>query len=348
MAVTYEALEYGIVKLLKTVKIKDSWKPIITRKAQEIIRNKARYEKIGNKLGVPWDFIGCLHNLESGGNFKTHLHNGDPLTRRTRLVPAGRPKVGNPPFTWEESALDALTMKNFHKIGDWPLSRIAYEAERYNGFGYRRAGRPNSPYVWSGTNHYTRGKYVADGKYSASAVSQQIGLIPLLLTIRDLEKTTIKDIKTESRKLTLVTKARSAIQWLGATISAAFAAGQFEMFQGYVSWVSKAVSNNALVLIVIAAILAWLIFKYVEETSVEDFKNGTYMPSGMNDKVDDEPWKELEDDPTVIESSDWTLSEDDSGSVSQDEGETIIPEPDRSGTENSDSTDTDANRVNPS
>jgi lysozyme family protein len=59
---------------------------------------------------VPWELIAALHEREAGGSFKGHLHNGDPLTGRTYHVPAGRPAKGSPPFTWEASAIDALTM----------------------------------------------------------------------------------------------------------------------------------------------------------------------------------------------------------------------------------------------
>jgi lysozyme family protein len=42
--------------------------------------------------------------MESNLKFQTHLHNCDPLTRRTRQVPAGRRAVGEPPFDWDVSA----------------------------------------------------------------------------------------------------------------------------------------------------------------------------------------------------------------------------------------------------
>ena len=63
-----------------------------------------RYQGLGQRLGIPWQFIAIIHSLECGCDFKLHLHNGDPLTARTVQVPAGRPVAGNPPFTWEASA----------------------------------------------------------------------------------------------------------------------------------------------------------------------------------------------------------------------------------------------------
>jgi len=53
--------------------------------------------------------------------------------------------------------------------------------EGYNGFGYRtRHPEVLSPYLWSYSNHYESGKYVADGTFSPSAVSQQCGAAILL------------------------------------------------------------------------------------------------------------------------------------------------------------------------
>jgi hypothetical protein len=129
--------------------------------------------------------------MESSQNFKKHLHNGDPLTARTVQVPAGRPKTGNPPFTWEESATDSLLLKKLNTWTDWTIPGTLYKLEEYNGWGYRRFhANVLSPYLWSFTNQYKSGKYVQDGKWSATAVSQQCGAAALLR--RMAEKGTIQ------------------------------------------------------------------------------------------------------------------------------------------------------------
>jgi lysozyme family protein len=143
--------------------------------------NKMRYQNVGDTLGVPWFFAAVIHNMESSLNFEKHLHNGDPLTKRTVHVPKGRPKTGNPPFTWEESANDALSLKGLGSQTDWSLSGTLYQLERYNGWGYRLY-HPHvlSPYLWSFSNHYKSGKYIADGTWSDTAVSKQCGAAVLL------------------------------------------------------------------------------------------------------------------------------------------------------------------------
>jgi lysozyme family protein len=126
---------------------------------------------------VPWYFT--IHN-RSDMNHQA-LHNGDPLSARTVQVPAGRPPKGQPPFTWEESAADALALKRLDAQTDWTLAGTLYQLECYNGWGYRRH-HPHvlSPYLWSFSGHYTCGKYVADGRWSEAATSRQCGAAVLL------------------------------------------------------------------------------------------------------------------------------------------------------------------------
>ena len=132
------------------------------------------YQLVEQQIRVPWVFVGIIHGMECGFNFAGHLHNGDPLTARTVQVPRGRPIAGNPPFTWLESALDALRLKKLDLVTDWSVPHMLYLLEGYNGFGYRRRGLP-SPYLWSFSSNYEKGKFVADGHYDPEAVSKQCG-----------------------------------------------------------------------------------------------------------------------------------------------------------------------------
>jgi lysozyme family protein len=132
------------------------------------------YQMVENEMGVPWPFVGIIHAMECGFNFAGHLHNGDPLTSRTVQVPKGQPKTGTPPFTWLQSALDALRLKKLDQVEDWTVPRMLYLLEAYNGFGYRKRAVA-SPYLWSFSNLYTQGKFVKDGKFDPNAVSKQCG-----------------------------------------------------------------------------------------------------------------------------------------------------------------------------
>lgn len=147
---------------------------------------KPTYESVAAGLdGLPWQFIGITHGMEAGFDFSRHLHNGDPLTARTVRVPAGRPATGHPPFTWRDSAVDALMLKGLHQVARWPRARVLYELERFNGFGYRRRGLP-SPYLWSFTNLYEKGKYIRDHEFDPEAVSKQCGAAAILKGLDDV------------------------------------------------------------------------------------------------------------------------------------------------------------------
>jgi lysozyme family protein len=153
--------------------------------------NKSRYKGIEKmrRGGVPSAIIFVLHGRESTWNFRKHLHEGSPLTSRTRWVPKGRPKA--PPangsvYTFEESAEDALyKLKDLESVNWEDCNTALYTIEKYNGLGYIKFRSIHSPYLWAGTNHYTSGKYVADGKYSSTAVDKQLGTAAILKRMVD-------------------------------------------------------------------------------------------------------------------------------------------------------------------
>ncbi len=175
--------EYG--RLYRKLSVRSERSESVDWHLAMIRKSKARYENVGRQTGVPWYFIAVTHGLEASFNFRAHLHNGDfPLSSRTRQVPAGRPSTWLPPSDWESSAKDALRLLGFTGQKDWSLERTLYRLEAYNGFGYRGHGVP-TPYLWSFSNHYDRGKYVADGKFSTTARSQQCGAAVMLKMLAD-------------------------------------------------------------------------------------------------------------------------------------------------------------------
>ncbi len=160
-----------------------------------INRDRVRYKIVAESTNIPWYFIAIIHQLEASGKFTPHLHNGDSLKNRTVQVPRSRPVTGIPPFTWEESAADALEYKKYTDLRSWSVSAMLYRLEKYNGFGYRRRNIP-TPYLWSYCQHYSKGKFVKDGIYDPGAVSKQCGAAVLL---KELEQTGEK-IESEPEK----------------------------------------------------------------------------------------------------------------------------------------------------
>lgn len=153
----------------------------IDRYIDSIVASRPRYEAVQAATGVPWYVVGVIHLLESSLNFSKHLHNGDPLTARTVHVPADRPaappRSGSLPYTWEESAEDALS--RFRSWRNWGVAGALYQLERYNGWGYQSRGVP-SPYLYSFSDQYEKGKYAADGVYDPDLVSRQAGAATVL------------------------------------------------------------------------------------------------------------------------------------------------------------------------
>jgi lysozyme family protein len=275
------------------------------KEAAELIKKgEIVYKELEAKTGVPWYLIGMLHYRESDCNFHTHLHNGDSLRYRTQHVPAGRPPVGNPPFSFEYSAIDALKYEGFDKIHDWSIERVLYCLEQYNGWGYRQRGFP-SAYVWAGTNDYVHGKFVSDGVFSAYVVDSQLGCAGIL---KDLLSSNELDIQLDSSSMDDYRKTNKAklspegadnlqqtsrkwnlTNWLhGIFGTGAVVGGVSEGLDASKIQSAKSTLDAGKVFIndygififigvcVFGSVLVYLIRKYM----VEDATSGRYLPSG--------------------------------------------------------------------
>lgn len=179
----FEELKSTYEALFQQCKINDDKIDFVNDTVDRILAHEEKYRLAQNKSGVPWSVIAAIHSLEASLNFNTHLHNGDPLSQKTTHVPKGRPP-GNPPFTWEFSAADALQNNGVTIWQEWTIPGALFVLERYNGAGYNKR-KLNSPYLWSFSNNYTKGKFVEDGKFDADAVSKQCGAALLLKTLID-------------------------------------------------------------------------------------------------------------------------------------------------------------------
>jgi lysozyme family protein len=180
--------EYG--RLFEAALLRPEWNRRVAAARQNLIEGRSRYEAVAQRTGVPWFVIGILNIAENRGRFDGHLHNGDPLTDRTVRMPRGRPKEGIPPFTWEQSAEDAIRLEKLSEKKIWALEDTLLVFERYNGFGHR--GRVPSPYLWSGSNLYEKGGFVRDGRFDANYVYKRVGTAVLLkyaIPRQELERT---------------------------------------------------------------------------------------------------------------------------------------------------------------
>jgi len=163
--------------------------PELQAVAKKLLFNKGIYQAVERLTGVPWFVIAVIHQRESSGSFAGVLHNGEKIIgtgRKTTLVPKGR----GPFSTWSEAAIDALTNCPPYAASnkDWSVGGTLALLERYNGLGYANKGLP-SPYIWSGTDQYVKGKYVADGVFDPNAVDKQLGCAGLILAMSDQDNT---------------------------------------------------------------------------------------------------------------------------------------------------------------
>lgn len=153
---------------------------ILDHIADRSLTYRDTYLEVAKRSGIPWFTIAAIHFRESDQNFKCHLHNGDSLTSRTIHVPRNRPLNGQPPFTWQESACDALS--EVWTPDAWDIAGCLEFMERYNGLGYQKHGI-NSPYVWDYTNAYDSGLFITDGKFDPDKKESRPGCVSILKTL---------------------------------------------------------------------------------------------------------------------------------------------------------------------
>lgn len=153
--------------------------------ARHAIDHKAVYEEIAAATGVQWYHIAVIHRRESDASFNTYLGNGQSLARVTTEVPSGR----GPFASFFAGACDALHIDGLDKVvPPWPLEKILYFCEVFNGSGYHSKGLP-SPYLWGGTSIQKPGKFVADHVFDPNVWDTQPGCAGILWMIAHLDLT---------------------------------------------------------------------------------------------------------------------------------------------------------------
>lgn len=260
------------------------WQAAIDKAAHHIIANRARYERAGAPVGVPWYWIGANHWREAGGSFLGILHNGERIIGKgvkTRLRPTGR----GPFSTWEEAAADALAIRNLAQVETWTPERECFEAEGYNGWGYRSNGLV-SAYLWSGTNHYARGKYVSDGRLDRSFVDQQVGVIPVIQRVKSLvaDQEARETVVEHSRKASVLTKVSGAAKAAGGTAATIFTLDNLGVFSGWMNIFSGIGKFAAIAGICVLGY--WFLSSWLLKLMADDVKKGRYTPSGAEGKAD--------------------------------------------------------------
>lgn len=186
------SLEYAF--LFSVATITEARQAEVVRSASWARANKARFQKIENLTRVPWYVVAIINIMEAGTDFSGTLLNGDPWNKKTVHYPA---RLG-PWDSWEDAAIFAIRHEakgwNFNlDIFVWDIPGIFFFLEAWNGFNARSEPQYSlttpkgaSPYIYSGTPFYTKGKKLeAPSRFEPELVSAQIGCMAFL---KELER----------------------------------------------------------------------------------------------------------------------------------------------------------------
>lgn len=186
-------------KAFELCRIDEGFEAVVRASANLVLKGKARYKAVEKVTGVPWYILGCLHYKEASCSFAGVLHNGEHIIgtgKKTSIVPIGR----GPFSSWEEAAIDAITINNGRwakiKSGNLEIGEILYACERFNGLGYiTGAGKAEtSPYLWARSNiNDDFGKYVRDGVFDPNATTNKTtGVAVILMELERLGEIEIR------------------------------------------------------------------------------------------------------------------------------------------------------------
>jgi lysozyme family protein len=169
-----------------SVQIVGSKAPAFQSVAHRLVAPSAKqaYQEIEADTKVPWFVVAVVHEREASQRWDRGLAQGDPWGAVSVHVPKGR----GPFKSFRAAAFDALVncAPKAARWTDWSVGGVLTLLEEYNGLGYAMRGVA-SPYIWAGTNQYSSGKYVSDGKYDPSVVDSQLGCAGLLAAMAQLD-----------------------------------------------------------------------------------------------------------------------------------------------------------------
>lgn len=234
------------------------------RDAKIVMAHRRIYQEVETETGVPWWLVAVIDMREGGISHlgTRHLHNGDSLRDYTRNVPAGRPKVGHePPFSWQESAVDSIKYQGLDKIRRWTIERVLHVLEGYNGYKYalQKPPRP-SPYNWSCCSIYDPptgpgGKVCVDHGPIEDEVDRQYGCAPFLSIIAELDDTVRFTREADAPSVLPSTPAAKNVAKGGVIVVAGGAAGKAAADMGF--------SPDLVVFFVVVAVVAAAVGVYI-------------------------------------------------------------------------------------
>lgn len=187
----YEKLAPEYAKLNAAATVLPSRQHEVSEVAERLIHDKAVYLEVEHREGVPAAALMALSMREMNGNLHCYLGNGQALSMRTTIVPYDRGPFDQPsPENFYAGCHDALVLDGWVKVFADPanrtMTRICYQDEGFNGFGYRYRGIP-SPYVYGATTVQRPGKFIRDRVFDPNEMDPQIGTLAIMLEIFRLD-----------------------------------------------------------------------------------------------------------------------------------------------------------------
>lgn len=186
-------------KMYLECEIDKGYERSVIKNSELVLEGRDKYQQVSDKTGIPWYVIGIIHFKEGSCNFLKCMANGEKIIgtgRKTTIVPIGR----GPYSTWEESAIDAISISSLRKVNSWELGTMLAAVERYNGSGHisGKGKSETSPYLWARTNvNDDFGKYTSDGKFSPiQGTNKTSGFCAILKQLESIGAATIVKIVT--------------------------------------------------------------------------------------------------------------------------------------------------------
>jgi lysozyme family protein len=184
----YAALAPEYATLLAAMRVEPARENELAERAAAILKladkHRDEWAEVTAKTGVPRLWGIASFERESSSNYSCSPAQGDPWDKVSVHVPRGL----GPYADWGDSCVAAYDIDKLDAVGapNWTWTRACYEGELYNGFGPRAHGR-HTGYLWSWTNIYTGGKYVADGQWDPDVKDQQCGMVPMMAAMLHLD-----------------------------------------------------------------------------------------------------------------------------------------------------------------
>lgn len=146
---------------------------------------QGKYEAVSKATGVPQVWMATSFQREASSDFRRSPAQGDFWNKVSTNVPRDR----GPFQSWAQAAIDAYSLNGLQKVGaqNWTWALACYYGEMFNGFGYRDFRGIRSPYLWGGTNLQQLGKYTSDGHYDAGKMDAQLGIVPVMMRMAQIE-----------------------------------------------------------------------------------------------------------------------------------------------------------------